>query len=370
MMNYRPTEIIVDEEAIAHNLTCLKSKWQGKDIDIIAVVKANAYGHGDELVASAALQHGASALAVAIPEEAIKLRKHFKNEPIIILGPSVAQFATYAQAHNIRLTVPSIDALRALLPYVQSTGPALYIHIKVDSGMGRIGVRTLEEARAIEQEANEHNIEVEGIFTHFARADEKSEMTKHQLAFFRQIVQGLKKRPKVVHAANSAASILYESTYFDAVRFGISLYGIAPSEEVKEMSDFPWKPVLTLRSALSFVKKVPAGTPISYGSRYVTEKEEWIGTLPIGYADGLSRNLTGQEVLIDGQRAPIIGTICMDQCMIRLPKAYPVGETVTFIGKDGQDEIKVEEWSKRLKTIPYEVLTSLSDRISRRASGN
>ncbi len=368
---YRPTVAILSEEAIVHNLTCLKKKLRGKTTHIIAVVKANGYGHGAALISELAIQHGADALAVATIDEALTLREKFPKVPILVLGPVVLEAIPTAQRERITITVPSLSYAEALVSYVDDIHAPLTIHMKVDSGMGRIGIRTEKELRQAERLLRStKKIHLEGVFTHFSKADENRKETEKQFQHFLKMVDNMEERPNIVHAANTAAALLYEHMHLDAVRFGIGLYGSMPSPFVASQHREPLQPVLRLETALSFVKKVPKDEAISYGGRYVTEDVEWIGTLPIGYADGLSRNLYGQEVLIDGQRVPIVGTICMDQCMVRLPQQYPIGERVTLIGRQGTEQITAEQWAERLGTIVYEVYTSLSSRIERKVNRN
>lgn len=243
----------------------------------------------------------------------------------------------------------------------------LKLHIKIDSGMGRIGVRKQTELTALYNaiDANEHLL-IDGIFTHFATADEEdSTQYNEQLATFVSFVESLPKKPRLVHAANTAATLNKEDVQFDAVRFGISMYGLAPSPYVDKHLPFSLKPALSLESELVHVKKIEQGDKVSYGGNYVATKEEWIGTMPIGYADGLLRGLAGQEVLIQGNRVPIIGRICMDQCMIKLPYEMSVGEKVILIGQQQQEEIQMKEWSDRLQTIVYEIPCMLTSRIPR-----
>ena len=223
--------------------------------------------------------------------------------------------------------------------------------------MGRIGVRTIEELHAVYDAILAANqLEVDGIFTHFATADEENTAQyDQQLEKFKALIASLPVKPRFVHAANTAASLVKEDVQFDAVRFGISMYGLAPSPYVEEHLPYPLRPALSLVSELVHVKKIAKGDVVSYGGTYVAPEDEWVGTLPIGYADGLVRGLAGQEVLIQGQRAPIIGRICMDQCMIKLPREMATGEQVVLIGQQQQGKIDIQEWADRLHTIVYEI---------------
>ncbi|PIC65100.1 alanine racemase [Sporosarcina sp. P13] len=363
--DYRPTRAIIDTKAIKHNVERVMS-YLPKETQLIAVVKSDGYGHGAVRIALAALQAGAGMLAVATPDEAMTVRKHIKNVDILVLGTSPSSFVKVAAEQDIVLTVTSdtwVQQVNKQPPYEKKCR----VHVKIDSGMGRIGVRTETELAKIVKYINQSNhLSIDGAFTHFSRADEKDVgLTKRQFHHFMQLVGCFPEKPRLVHASNSAAILVFPEYALDAVRYGISLYGIAPSKVVEERLPFALERAMTIETELAYVKKLAAGQPLGYGGRYVTNEEEWIGTLPIGYADGLKRGLTGQEVLIGGRRAPIVGTICMDQCMIRLPHVFPEGEKVVLIGKQGDEEIAVEEWANRLDTIPYEIAVTFSSRIPR-----
>ena len=366
LLQFRPTKAIIDLSAIQYNIESLRKHLQS-NAEIIAVVKANAYGHGDVQVAKAALEAGATMFAVATPEEALHLRASIEKTPIIILGAVPVNFAPFAAKANITLTVFSPEWVNQAALVSKEFSAPLKLHIKVDSGMGRIGVRTEKELKAVYDAITmANNIEVDGIFTHFATADEEdTEQYDHQIEVFKELVESLPVKPRLVHAANTAASLVKKGVQFDAVRFGISMYGLAPSTFVEKHLPYELHPALVLESELVHVKKIAKGDTVSYGGTYVAQQDEWIGTVPIGYADGVIRGLSGQEVLIDGSRAPIIGRICMDQCMIRLPKKMAVGEKVVLIGKQQQDEIQIQEWADRLHTIVYEIPCMLSQRVPR-----
>ncbi len=247
----------------------------------------------------------------------------------------------------------------------------LRIHVKIDSGMGRIGLRDEDALQSLMSVVNSsEQVLLDGIFTHFACADEENpESTEEQFTSFMSLVQTLSEKPRLVHVSNSAATLLYPEYALDAVRFGIGLYGIAPSEYVGGKLPFRLEKSLRIESELAYVKLLEVGNRISYGGTYVTSNAEWIGTIPIGYADGLRRGLRGQEVLIGGERMPIVGTICMDQCMVKLPREMPVGEKVVLIGRQGKEEVTVEEWAERLGTIPYEIAVSIAKRVPRIYTG-
>ncbi|AQQ52139.1 alanine racemase [Planococcus lenghuensis] len=356
---YRPTRAIIELDAIAHNLAIIK-KAAG-DVRMIAVVKANGYGHGAEAVARQALKSGAALLAVATPDEALELRGQGIDADILVMGASPVSFIPVAVEHNVILTAYSADWVRQAR---NAASGDVRIHLKVDTGMGRLGIQP-EETEEVLAMLRRSPFHLEGVFTHFATADEAdSDLLNRQGERFTAVLKhtgtGL-----LIHAANSAAALLHPEFAFNAVRAGIAMYGIAPSAYVESELKSPLKPAMSLSTELVHVKKLPAGSTVSYGATYVTEKDEWIGTLPIGYADGLLRGLQGQEVLIRGKRVPIIGRICMDQCMVRLQQEMPAGEPVQLLGVQGGEQIRAEEWARCLETIPYEIPCMLTARVPR-----
>jgi alanine racemase len=362
---YRDTWAEIDLDCILANVASVK-KHLPQDVNMIAVVKANAYGHGDIQVAETALEAGAAYLAVAFMDEAIALRKKGITAPILVLGAARPEDVQVAAKFNITLTAFQKEWLQEAIKHLK-TEDRISFHIKVDTGMGRIGVRSLPELTAIEQIISENDqFILEGIYTHFATADELDETYfRQQLALFDSMANGLKEQPKYIHSCNSAAALRYPSAYFNAVRIGIAMYGLTPSLEMESEIPFPLREAFSLRSRLVHVKKLQKGEKISYGATYETGEEEWIGTIPIGYADGWIRKLQGQEVLVKGTRSPIVGRICMDQCMIRLPNHVPIGTTVTLIGGDEGQFISVNEIAQKLDTINYEVPCIIANRVPR-----
>lgn len=369
-IHYRPTQAIVDLEAIRNNVRNLK-KYLGSETSIIAVVKADGYGHGEVEVAQSAFEAGAEMVSVATPDEAVRLRVAGISGDILVMGSSPLVFAEKAAELGIIITVSSTEWLRSALEVSKIFTSKLKVHVKVDSGMGRIGLRDADALGSlISLIACSEQVVLDGIFTHFACADEENSVrTEEQFIMFMKMVQTLSEKPRLVHASNSAATLLYSEYALDAVRFGIGLYGIAPSEYVGGKLPFRLEKSLRIESELAYVKLLEAGNRISYGGTYETSEAEWIGTIPMGYADGLRRGLSGQEVLICGERMPIVGTICMDQCMVKLPREIPVGEKVVLIGRQGEEEITMEEWAGRLGTIPYEVAVSIAKRVPRIYTG-
>ncbi|WML42122.1 alanine racemase [Neobacillus sp. OS1-2] len=362
---YRDTWVEVDLDGITENVSSFKRHLPSQ-VDIMAVVKANAYGHGDIQVAETALAAGAKYLAVAFMDEAIALRNKGITAPILVLGATRPEDIRMAAKYMITLTVFQKEWLEEAQKYIV-TGERVSFHIKVDTGMGRLGVRSSEELNVVEQIilADERFL-LEGIFTHFATADElDSTYFKQQLTRFEEIVSCLTERPKYVHTSNSAAAIRFPNAYFNAVRLGISMYGLTPSIEMEKEIPFPLKESFSLHSRLVHVKQLQKGDKVSYGATYECEEGEWIGTIPIGYADGWIRKLKDQEVLVGGNRSKIVGRICMDQCMVRLPSYMPIGTPVTLIGKQEEQFISVNEIAAKLETINYEVPCIISNRVPR-----
>jgi alanine racemase len=362
---YRDTWAEVDLDYILSNVTSVKKLLPPK-VEIIAVVKANAYGHGDFKVAESALKAGATYLAVAFMDEAIALRNKGVRAPILVLGATRPEDVELAVKFNITITVFQLDWIIAAQSYLPKE-KVLPVHIKLDTGMGRIGIRTKEElAQVVELISKDGRLSIEGVFTHFATADEVDQTyLDKQLALFHDLLSIMKEQPKYIHCSNSAAALRFSKANFNAVRLGIAMYGLAPSPEIEHELPFPLKEAFSLRSRLVHVKKIDKGDKVSYGATYEAEGEEWIGTIPIGYADGWIRRLQGQEVLVEGQRVPIVGRICMDQCMVKLPHFVPVGTTVTLIGKQNNEFISVNEIAQKLETINYEVPCIISTRVPR-----
>jgi len=364
---FRPTKAIIDLQAIQQNVKNLK-EFLRPNVQIIAVVKANAYGHGDVAVARAALKAGATVLAVATPDEALHIRAHFEEPDILILGASPVSFAPYAAQQRIILTAFADDWIQQAASLLVDEALPLRLHIKIDSGMGRIGIRSEQELLELYQTIQStDNMELDGIFTHFATADEEDTLHfDQQVQFFEKCLAVIPNKPRLVHASNTAASLVKDPhLQYDAVRFGISMYGLSPSSYVKSILPFHLLPAFSLESELVHVKQIKSGDPVGYGATYVASTDMWIGTIPIGYADGVIRKLGGQEVLIDGQRMPIVGRICMDQCMVALPKAYDIGEKVTLIGRQGNTGVSIDEWATKLETINYEIPCIITTRVPR-----
>ncbi|MEI2464682.1 alanine racemase [Niallia taxi] len=361
---FRDTWAEINLDDIEENVKNMRSRM-AEASKLFAVVKANGYGHGAVEVARTALLAGADYLAVAFLDEALALRNAGIDAPILVLGASRPADILVAAKQDIILTVFDVEWLTRATERLQ--GNKIKIHVKIDSGMGRLGIRKEQEVKEIEEFLMCHQeFILEGIYTHFATADEKnSSYLNEQAKKFADILASFKAKPPIIHCSNSAAGLLYPELAFNGVRLGISMYGLTPSMEIKEMLPFSLKEAFSLHTKIVQVKKLHKGDKVSYGATYEAKEDEWIATLPIGYADGWLRKLQGQKVLVNGVRVPIVGRVCMDQCMIRLPHEIAVGTKVTLIGTQQEQCISVNEIAKKLDTINYEVTCTIANRVPR-----
>ncbi|MCR8844085.1 alanine racemase [Paenibacillus sp. SC116] len=377
---YRPTRIELSLDALEHNIQASRSIIP-KETKLGLCVKANAYGHGAVEIARAAEQIGVDYFNVAFIDEAIQLRQAGIMTPILVLGYTPPEAIPTAFCHHISINVYSehvLEALEQQAPTLSAdnNGHRLRVHVKIDSGMGRLGLRSSDEAVAfMSRLSGIEGVEVEGLFTHFASADETDKSyTNMQVERFQTVVEALKRHqlcPPVIHLSNSAGTIELPECAVNMVRVGISMYGLYPSEEVNKTA-VSLQPVMSWKSQVVHVKQLPAGEGVSYGTKYFTTEDEWIATIPVGYADGYSRLLSGKaEMLIRGKRVPVIGRICMDQCMVSLAPLgdeaaeIRVGEEVVLIGTQHDACISTEEVAEKLGTINYEIICMLAHRIPR-----
>lgn len=365
---FRPAHVGVDLGAIRANVTELRRR--AAPAAVLAVVKADAYGHGAIPVARAALEAGAERLGVAIVEEGVTLRAAGIDAPILLLSEPPPAVAPAVVEHSLTAAVYTEAGIDAIGRAATEAGVVVPVHLKVDTGMHRVGCApgdALDLARRI---AEHPGLDLEGVFTHLAVADEPGNpYTDEQLARFGEVLdelaaQGL--RPRIVHAANSAATLARPDARFDLVRVGITIYGIPPADALAPVAGLA--PALRLTSEVTHTKRVPAGTRLSYGLRYTAARATTIATVPIGYADGVPRRLghVGGEVLIGGHRHPIAGTITMDQLLVDLGDAtVAVGDEVVLLGRQGAEEITAAEWADRLDTIAYEIVCGIGPRVPR-----
>jgi len=356
-----PTWIEVNLDAIAQNVRNIK-KLIGEKTELMAVVKGNAYGHDVLEVVPVVLNNGATRLAVARLEEGIFLRKAGITVPILILGLTLKQQAELLVSYSITPTVSEYEMIEELSKFAVKEERTAKVHLKVDTGMGRIGILPDHILDLVKKIKALKNIEIEGIFTHFSVADEKDKAyTEMQFKKFMDVLTVLENegiRIPVKHVGNSAALLDLPHMCLDLVRPGISIYGLYPSREVQKTIKLI--PAHTFKTRIAFLKELSAGQSISYGRTYTTNKERTVvASLPVGYADGYNRLLSNQgEVLIRGKRFPVIGRVCMDQTLIdvtNLPQAE-TGEEVVLWGKQEQEEIMVEEIAEKVGTINYEIV--------------
>ncbi|WP_159886025.1 alanine racemase [Paenibacillus puerhi] len=370
---YRPTRVEISLDALRHNLKAFREALP-ETVRMMAVVKADAYGHGAVEVCREAMGCGVEYMAVAFLDEGLELRRAGVQAPILVLGYTPPEGLLTAWEQDIALNVYTEDVLDAWerLAPPEAKERALRIHIKIDSGMNRLGIMDPQEAiRFIERARHTAGMEVEGLFTHYACADETDKShTRGQYERFSQVVRHFQDRGiafPLIHAGNSAAAIDLPDLTFNMVRLGIAMYGLYPSEEVNKTL-IELQPVLSIKSSVVMVKQVPGGEGISYGAVYRTSGEETIATLPIGYADGYSRLLTGKaQALIRGQRVPVVGRICMDQCMLNVSGMADISmeEEVVILGMQGEERITAEEHASWLGTVNYEVVCMISHRVPR-----
>lgn len=355
---YRDTWAEIDLDAITHNVKQIKDLHPTKEI--FAVVKANGYGHGDAEVSKVAIEAGVSCLAVSGLDEALRLRNSGIEVPILVLGMTRLKDVPLAAENNISLTAHDEMWIEHLVSLPLTT--PVKVHLKIDSGMHRLGLMTEEQVQKnFNRLKTAPMVEVEGVFTHMATADSDKEYLGHQIETFKRLIANLDLSDvKYVHLENTATLLQKEFDFDHGIRLGLGLYGINPDKEFIPI-EFELKPALKLLSNLVQVKKIKKGDKVGYGATYEAQEDEWIGVVPIGYADGWTRSHQGRHVIVNGYECEIIGRVCMDQMMIRLPKQFPMGTEVTLIG----DGMPVERVAKEVGTISYEILCLISDRVPR-----
>jgi alanine racemase len=360
---------IVDVGAVERNCRMLNERV-GQGTELCAVVKANGYGHGAAACAAAAMRGGATRLAIAAAPEAHELRLHFPDVPILVMGALTEEELRTALAARAEVTIWR-EGFRKLCSRVAGElGQTAAVHVKLDSGMGRLGERDpvtlIELARAC---ASDNVLELAGVWTHFATADEPGdEYLAEQLAAFRPVADAVREIAPActVHAANSAATLRDPATHFDMVRCGIAIYGLDPFQQ--DPAEHGLEPALELRSYVADVKRFERGASAGYGRTWRAPVDTWVGVLPIGYGDGIRRGLSNNgETLIGGRRYPLVGTVSMDNVTIDLGPDTHVesGAPAVFIGQQGSERILAEEMATRLATINYEVTCGISQRVPR-----
>ena len=368
-MSSRPTVAVIDCDAFVNNLREIRKRI-GPERKVMAVVKANAYGHGAVQLARCAIGTEADWLAVATIEEANELKDSGIDAPILILGAILPQEAKEVVKRGFRAVVPSHEVAQALEKASRTLGTKAKVHIMLDTGMGRIGFWHEGFVEDFQRIQSLGNLQIEGVLSHFRQSDvEDKEFAEWQLTRFREITNQIQKRGHVFqmrHIANSGAILDYPDSFFDMVRAGIILYGLYPSAGASR--NLSLGPVMTLKTKVVFLKTAPPGRSISYGRTYTTNRVTRVATLPLGYADGIPRYLSNTGfMMMKGIRVPIIGRVTMDQTMIDVTEVSDValGDDVLVFGRMGEDSLSVEEVARWAGTIPYEVVCWVSRRVPR-----
>ena len=367
---FRPTRMEVSLQNIRANFSSIRSYVNGREI--CAVVKADAYGHGVLETTMALIEEGCKLFSVAIPEEAVELRDAGITNPILVLGASSYSSAEELVRLDVAAACTDVKFAKAMSEAATKQGKTAKLHIKVDTGMGRIGFTIKEFIDAIERILPLPSIEIEGIFTHFAAADEsRPDWTNHQFTEYKKalaIAESKGLHVKIRHTCNSAGILAHPDKHLDMVRPGVILYGMMPSQETVCVKPITLLPTFEVKTEIVLIRNLPPGAGISYGLRYVTRGAERIAALPVGYADGVTRALTAKmSVIIHGRRCPVVGTICMDQMMVDVTgiENAQIGDEVIIIGRQGDNIISPEEMANARNTINYEIPIIFSKRVPR-----
>ncbi len=375
MAHHRATRAEIDLTAFRHNLQNLR-KYLDPQTRIMAIVKADAYGHGAVSCARIAVESGAANyLGAGVIEEGIELRENGLNAPILILGSIFPDEAEDLVRHNLATILCTQPLAQALSKEAEKQDKTVSVHIKVDTGMNRLGISPENLPTLLDQVRNLKNLKIEAVSTHFSSADDEDlSVTQAQLEKFQTALTILQKEgvhTPIVHCANTSALFKFPESHFNMVRPGLILYGVLPSPSLRPVIDQgenPFQPVMQWKSQIILLKPIAKNQPVSYSGSFTTQRDSLIATLPIGYADGLHRMLSNKmDVLIRGQRAPQVGNICMDMILIDVTDIPDVqaGDEVVIFGRQGDEMISVEELAVKGKTIPYEILCSVSKRVPR-----
>lgn len=361
-MKGRETIALINLKNLIHNLNIIKKA--ASKCEVLCVVKANAYGHGIIAVSKALERNGVKWFGVAISEEGIILRKNGIKGKILILNGIFKQEAEEVIRYSLTPTVFDESQIIELERVCKKFQTKVKVHLKVDTGMGRLGVMPRDFNKLLNRIMSSKYIQLEGVFSHFAHADFKDiEFIKHQLGIFDKLTRKLN---VIKHIANSAGTFLLPESHLDMVRVGISLYGVPPSFKIKKVLKL--KPVMSLKTKIHSLKELPKGHGVSYGHTYRMRKKGKVGIIPIGYGDGFMRmNSNRGYVLIRGERCPVVGTVCMDLTIIDVShlKHVSPGDEVILIGRQGENEITAYDIAENTDTIPYEVLCAISQRVKR-----
>ncbi|MCK4852568.1 MAG: alanine racemase, partial [Candidatus Omnitrophica bacterium] len=365
---YRPTWAEINLEAVSNNLKQIRD-FLDEGVEIMPVVKANAYGHGICEISRVLVENGIRYLGVATVDEALKLRAAGTDISILVMGSVLEEEARAAVDRDVTLTLCDHGLLQGLVDIAKAIGKRPRVHVKVDTGMGRIGVWHAEALDFIEEVRMNKEIDMEGVYTHFSSAGRDSMYTALQIAYFEDILEKMREkgiRVRYRHAANSIAVVDRKGSHMNLVRPGILLYGIYPKETFR--SFLRLKPVMTLKTRIVYLKQTPSGRSISYGRTHITQQETNIATIPIGYADGYGRILSNRaQALVKGQFVRVIGMVTMDQTLLDVGRVrdVKVGDEVVLIGEQGDAALPVEKIARLARTIPYEIVAGITDRVPR-----
>ncbi len=363
------TQAFIHLDHLTHNMNLLQSLVG--DRPLWPAIKANAYGHGAEIVGRHLMDMGYETLCVAHVSEAIDLKEAGLNATFIVLSATLPENSEYLVAYGCEPVVCTLEMVEGIARAASRAGKKVAVHLKVDTGMGRVGIRPDQVVEFLDRCRDYPEVTVKGIMSHFPMADEEDKsFAVRQIDLFRQVKEASRGYGiSVYHFANSAAIFDLPDAYFDAARPGISIYGLKPSLSMSNPRVKELKPVLEWKSRITFLKEVPAGTGLSYGHTFHTQTPSLIATIPLGYGDGMSRLLSNKlQFLIHGIRCPQVGRICMDQCLVdvtALRGRVEPGNEAIIVGKQGNDEITVDDLAQTLGTINYEIVTNIAKRVPR-----
>ena len=364
---HRVKWIEIDLDAVRHNFRSIRKKV-GNGIKILAIVKADAYGHGAVEISKILSENGVDLLGIADPEEGIELRENNINTPILLLNPILPEQTEEVLKHSLGITVHNLDAAKKLSEIAKKSHCSARIHVEVDTGMGGTGVHPDKALSLIKLLSQIENLTIEGIFTHFHSCDEEDKSFTHeQTKIFKKTLKQLEEEKihiPLIHAANSAAILDLPDSYFNMVRPGLILYGIFPSDYVSRSIDL--KPVMSLKTRIINLKRLDAGSTVSYGKTFKISKPTDVATIPVGYKDGFSRHLSNLgKVLVNGKQASIIGRVCMDRCFIDVTNVpnVNIGSEAVLYGKQKNETISIESSARLIDTIPYEIVCNIGRKV-------
>ena len=366
MINDRPTQLRVNLDALLNNYNKLNELNNNKIG--LAIVKADSYGLGAKVIANHLYQNGVRHFATATLEEALELKEVIQDSMVLVLGVTNSKNIKYAIESNISLTCPSKAWLEECLSEMKDVEGNLKIHVKIDTGMGRIGISDKEELLSIDNLLTSEKIDFEGIFSHYSNADGIDDIyDDYQTKKFDDSIKLFKNKPKYIHIGNSASTVKYSDRkdQYNMTRLGITLYGCYPSENIEELDKVKLEQVATLISKVSHVKKFLKGEKLGYGVSYEAKQDEYIATVPIGYADGILRRAQGFKIKVGTEDCEIVGRVCMDQLMVRCSENIKVGDDVLFFGEYNGQEISVDDFASYQDTISYEILCCINKRVPR-----